>query len=158
MVIPIIVGIILIILDQVLKHLAVLYLKGTAAITLIPHVLGLSYVENPGAAWGMFSGKISFLSIFTIVLLLVIAWALFFSGYVKTPLTRWAAVLFLAGGIGNLIDRISAGYVVDYLRFLFINFPVFNLADMCVVGGFILFLIEMFIVEPKRAKSKKEAS
>lgn len=158
MIIPIIVGVLLVVLDQVLKYLAVLNLKGSPEITLIPHVLGLCYVENPGAAWGIFSGKISFLSILTAILLLLIVWALFFSDYIKTPLSRWAAILFLAGGLGNLIDRILVGYVVDYIRFLFINFPVFNLADMCVVGGFILFMIELFIVEPKKNKQKKEAS
>lgn len=156
MILPLIVGILLIILDQVLKYLAVLHLKGAGNIVLIPHVLGLSYVENPGAAWGIFSGKTGFLSILTMILLLVIAWVLFFSGWIKTPLSKWAAILFLAGGVGNLIDRVFVGYVVDYIRFLFIEFPVFNLADICVVAGFILFMIEIFIVEPR--KTKKETS
>lgn len=128
----------LVALDQWFKLLAVQYLKGAQAITAVPYFLGLRYAENTGAAFSMFSGKVDFLIIVTAVALLVIAYALFAKKF-SNKIEEFCFVLIFAGGTGNLIDRIARGKVVDYLEFLFIEFPIFNFADILVCCGIALF-------------------
>lgn len=132
--------------DQFTKYLASFYLKDTEGITLIPGVLKLQYLENRGMAFGMLQGKQVFL-ILICVIFLGAAVLLFFrvpqnSYYV--PLITVTAVL-AGGAAGNLIDRILRGYVVDFIYFSLIDFPVFNVADIYVVcGGIALVLIVIF--------------
>lgn len=127
-------------LDQWTKYLSVRYLKGSAGIVLIPDVLELQYLENTGAAWGILAGKQQFLYLLSIPLSLFIIWVFF-----KTPKTRrylWLSVtevMLLAGAVGNLIDRIRLNYVVDFIYFKLIDFPVFNVADIYVVVSVALF-------------------
>ena len=132
--------------DQFTKYLASFYLKDTEGITLIPGVLKLQYLENRGMAFGMLQGKQVFLILICIIFLGA-AVLLFFrvpknSYYV--PLITVTAVL-TGGAAGNLIDRILRGYVVDFIYFSLIDFPVFNVADIYVVcGGIALVLIVIF--------------
>ena len=132
--------------DQCTKYLASFYLKDTEGITLIPGALKLQYLENRGMAFGMLQGKQVFLILICIIFLGA-AVLLFFrvpknSYYV--PLITVTAVL-AGGAAGNLIDRILRGYVVDFIYFSLIDFPVFNVADIYVVcGGIALVLIVIF--------------
>ncbi|MDO4491524.1 MAG: signal peptidase II [Lachnospiraceae bacterium] len=120
-------------LDQWVKHLCVLHLKGQEPIVLIPGVLEFSYLENHGAAFGMLQNKQWFFWILTVVF---ICCALYF--FVKVPKTRYylpmilTVILLLAGAVGNFIDRLTYRYVVDFIYFRLINFPVFNIADIYV--------------------------
>ena len=119
-----------VLLDQWTKHLAVVYLKGQEAVSLIPGVLELKYLENRGAAFGILQGgKVIFLIITPIVLL-----------FVLHILLDCIAV----GAVGNLIDRIRLDYVVDFVYIRLIDFPIFNVADMFVsiatVAGAVLLL------------------
>ena len=125
--------------DRLLKRLVVASsLADGSVITLIPGILQLSYVENTGAAFGIFTGKTLFLSVLSL-LIIIGGLVLIISGKIKSKLLRAAAVMLIGGGIGNLIDRFAKGYVVDYIEVLFVDFPVFNLADCFVtVGEFIL--------------------
>ena len=97
----------------------------------------LTRLHNTGAAWSSFSGKTGLLAIVTIVLMLAVAWLLV-KKIVRHPLGVTAGVLILGGGIGNVIDRVCRGYVVDMFDLQFISYPIFNLADCFVVGGVIL--------------------
>ena len=122
-----------VILDQVTKYFAVLYLKGQEAILLIPGVLELRYLENRGAAFGILQGgKIVFL-IITPIVLLVAAYVLF-----RMPDGGKYLVLnilldcIIIGAVGNMIDRIRLDYVVDFIYISLIDFPIFNVADMFV--------------------------
>ena len=116
-------------LDRFSKILAVKYLSGGTPVTVIPHILGLRYTENTGAAFSMLSKNTDFLIIITIVSMAFLVYLIFIKKY-GTVIERALMTVVLAGGIGNLIDRIVSGYVVDYFEFLFINFAVFNVADI----------------------------
>jgi lipoprotein signal peptidase len=137
---------ILIVLDQWTKQLAVQHLAGQADIPLIKDVLVLHYLENVGAAFGLFKNQ-GWLFIIVTMIFLVCAIYLF----VKMPKSKrylplHSLIIFLlAGAIGNLIDRITNNYVIDFIYFVPINFPVFNIADIYVtVSALILMLLIAF--------------
>lgn len=132
--------------DQLMKYLASVYLKDGGGIPLIPGVLELKYLENKGMAFGMLQGKQVFLIGICLVFLAVV-----FYGFVRVPKNRYYLPLIVAGAVlaggaaGNGIDRLLRGYVVDYIYFSLIDFPVFNLADIYMVcGGIFLVLIIIF--------------
>ena len=158
-VVLIIFGIILIAVDQVIKHWAVEVLKPVKIMDFIRfgdfEVLGLKYTENTGAAFSSFSGARWFLVGFTLIMLVVLF--VFVVKYKnKNLFFLISTVMIMSGGVGNLIDRIRQGYVVDYLDVKFFNFAVFNFADVCVVLGAVFALIFIFFIEPKTA-SKNDA-
>lgn len=155
--------IVLILLDQGTKILAVAHLKDQPAIPLIRGVFELQYLENRGSAFGMMQGARTFFILSTIVLFVLVcviyAWIPKEKKYL--PL-RVIAVLFLAGAAGNFIDRVHQGFVVDFFYFCLINFPIFNVADIYVTTAtialivFILFYYKEADLErifPKRKKN-----
>lgn len=114
---------------------------------LIPHVLGITYVYNTGGAWGMLKDQTWLLLSVTIVIMLVCI-ALLLKFGVKNKLMFWAITLILSGGVGNMIDRIfRGGRVIDFFDLLFMEYPVFNVADCAIVIGagmlLLYFLIDM---------------
>lgn len=121
---------VLIVIDQITKHAAFTSLRVNGALDLIPGVFELRYVENRGAAWGMLTGARIFFVAVALLLCALVVWL-----FVKMPETkrfRWlriVSVLLVAGAVGNMIDRIKQGFVVDFLSFYLIHFPVFNVAD-----------------------------
>lgn len=133
-------------LDQAIKFWAVSALQPVGAMPLIPHVVELRFVLNPGMAFSLLSGKQLFLIIATSVALLAVAYGLFFRSRGKR-LQQAALVLVLGGGIGNLIDRVLNGEVVDYINLLFMRFAVFNFADICVCVGVALWVLVIFLDE-----------
>lgn len=138
-----IVFIALITLDQVTKFLAVTNLKDASSISLISNFLSLTYVENKGAAFGILQEKKVFFVISTIILVLFLLCVLIFNKKI-TRYSQISLVLILSGAIGNFIDRVRLGYVIDYIDIKFgtiYDFPVFNVADCCVVVGAILLVI-----------------
>ena len=141
-------------LDRFSKILAVKYLSGGTPVTVIPHILGLRYTENTGAAFSMLSKNTDFLIIITIVSMAFLVYLIFIKKY-GTVIERALMTVVLAGGIGNLIDRIVSGYVVDYFEFLFINFAVFNVADIYITVGITLYLVYALCEEYKNKKDKK---
>ena len=152
-------GVILILLDQGAKLLALEHLRGGPSIPVIPHFFLLSYVENRGAAFGIFQGNVLILGILTGIVLLA---GLFFvyTGKVAeviSPRSTYVVMLVLAGGLGNLYDRLFRQFVVDYLDFsALFNFPVFNLADCYVVIGTILLVIIVFRQDLALNKARKD--
>ncbi|MGN0278340.1 MAG: signal peptidase II [Lachnospiraceae bacterium] len=141
----------LILLDQYTKHLAVIHLKDKAAFNIINGVLELNYLENKGAAFGMLQNQKVFFIFVAIVILSVIAYVLF-----KTPdkskyiILHILLSLIAAGAIGNMIDRIRYDYVVDFIYFVLINFPIFNVADIYVsVSTVILIILLLFFYKEK---------
>lgn len=113
-------------------------------------------VHNTGAAWGMFGDSTLLLGIFSLVICVVVAAYLFFFSRRTTALEAVGAALVVAGGLGNAIDRLTLGYVVDFIEPVFIDFPVFNVADIGVTCGFILFVLGMFL--SYRRLEKEEAA
>ena len=132
-------------LDQWTKYLAVCFLKGKEAIILIPGVLQLQYLENRGAAFGILQNKQWIFWILTAVFLIIALWF-----YRKVPKNRHYLPLILsvdilvAGAIGNFIDRISQQYVVDFIYFSLIDFPIFNVADIYVTLSVIALILLIF--------------
>jgi signal peptidase II len=135
-----------IILDQFSKWLVVTYLKPVGSIPIIQDIFHFTYAENTGAAFSILTDKQSLLVIVT-----AIAMAIMFVYLVKwsqTPgdvLSKIAFSMMLGGGIGNLIDRARIGFVVDFLDARFINFAIFNVADMFIVVGCSLFALAIVL-------------
>ena len=129
--------------DQLIKLWATVELLPVGSKPFIPHVLEFYYLLNDGMSFSMLSGKRTLLVIVTGVMLAVLAGMLLLR---KMPrLERAAWILVVGGGVGNLIDRIRTGVVVDYLNCLFINFPVFNFADVCICVGVGLLVLSLLL-------------
>ena len=138
-------------IDQLIKLWASNVLQPVGAMPLIPHVVELRFVLNQGMAFSLLSGKQLFLIAATSVALLLVAYALFFRSRRKY-LQQAALILVLGGGIGNLIDRVLNGEVVDYINLLFMRFAVFNFADICVCVGVALWVLEILLEEFRTPK------
>lgn len=123
--------------DQLLKYWVVRHLEIGQSAAFLPGLVRLTRLHNTGAAWGSFSGSTALLTAVTAVLLVTVAW-LVLKKIIRHPLGLCAAMLVLGGGIGNMIDRICRGYVVDMFDLEFMDYPIFNLADCFVVVGVIL--------------------
>ena len=123
--------------DQLLKYWVVRHLEIGQSAAFLPGLVRLTRLHNTGAAWGSFSGSTALLTVVTAVLLVAVAW-LVLKKIIRHPLGLCAAMLVLGGGIGNMIDRICRGYVVDMFDLEFMDYPIFNLADCFVVVGVIL--------------------
>ncbi len=138
--------IILVVLDQWTKKLAVLYLKDKTPFVLIDGVFEFTYLENRGAAFGLFQNQRMIFLLITLAVMAVILYV-----YWKLPKTRRFLPLrligagILAGAAGNMIDRLFYGYVVDFFYFRLIDFPVFNVADIYVtVSAFMMVILLIF--------------
>lgn len=128
-----------VVIDQIIKYFVCLYLKPIGSTTAIPHLLDLVYVENRGVAFGMFKDmRWLFVALTSIVIVVFII--MLIKNYSKSKLFSVSAALIIGGGIGNLIDRLLLGYVVDYLQLSFFS-PVCNFADYCISVGTVLFVI-----------------
>lgn len=136
-------SIILIVIDQVAKAAAVTHLKGQEAFVLWDGVFELRYLENHGAAFGMLQNQRTFFIIGTIILLIILAY-LYLKRIPDERRYQWLnviIVLYVAGAIGNFIDRLLNEYVVDFFYFVLIDFPIFNIADIYVVVSTALLLV-----------------
>lgn len=123
--------------DQLVKLWVVRHLELFETMALLPGLVELKYVQNTGGGWSVLSEHTWLLSLLTVVIMAVVA-VLMVRRVIRHPLGLWACTLILAGGLGNLIDRVRLGYVVDMFNFQFMNYPVFNVADICIVIGMIL--------------------
>lgn len=147
-IVPILVGLIgffaLTALDQLCKLWAIANLKGKESLVLIEGVFQLTYLENKGAAFGILQGKGVALVIITVVILAAVVYC-----YIRTPmhkkfrLLRVLMVVIAAGAVGNMIDRIGRGYVVDFFYFILIDFPIFNVADIYVTCSVVVLALEV---------------
>ena len=144
-IIAIIAAAVLVGIDQLTKYLALVNLKPIGSTTVVDGFLDLTFVENRGVAFGMFSGKKWFILLLT---LCIVAFLVYY--FVKMPRTkeyqwvRCAMVLVLAGAVGNMLDRVFRGYVVDFFYFSLIDFPIFNVADIYVTMTFIVLVLLIF--------------
>ena len=159
MIIPIILAAILLAVDQITKYAALTQLKPVGNVTFIEGFMDFTFVENRGAAFGILHGKTWLLLILAAVICVAIIWSM-----TKMPNTKeykylkWALMLILAGAVGNVIDRLARGYVVDFFEFTFITWQVFNMADIYVVLGTIAMaiIVLFFIKDDKEEKNAGE--
>ena len=157
-ILPIIAVIVLILLDQGTKLWALASLKPIQRITLVKGFMDLEFVENTGVAMGMLDGQRWLILITTVTITVGLIW--FYRTMPKKkeyfPL-RVSLVLVLSGAIGNIIDRLFRGYVVDFFKFTFVRWYVFNVADIYVVVGVILLaLMIIFVVKDEDLDFKKK--
>ena len=150
-------------IDQLTKWLAIVHLKEKPPFLIIDQVFELTYLENTGAAFGLGKDQAWMRWIFivlTFLILIVLTVVLMSGRYRRYKLVNISGILIIAGGIGNMIDRLVRGYVVDFLYFRLIDFPVFNFADCCVVIGAILLLIFLFFIysDEKQEAAPKAAA
>lgn len=151
--------ILLIVIDQVTKLWAISTLKDTSGIDIIDNVFRLQYLENRGAAFGMMEGQFTFFYIITPIIVIVAGFLLYRLPTMKKYLPLWiSGNLLIAGAIGNLIDRIYLNYVVDFLYFEYIDFPIFNVADIyvCIAAGLYMILL-LFYYKDEDFEVKHEA-
>lgn len=133
-------------IDIVTKLMVTKYFSVGISVSIIEGVLDFTYVRNPGAAFGIFSNNTIVLAVFSVVILIgiVVATVKFKP---KNELVKIAICMICSGAVGNLIDRIRLGYVVDFIDVDFFNFPVFNVADCFVCIG--AFMLAMYILIAK---------
>lgn len=145
--------------DQLIKLWAQEVLKPLGSIDLISGVLSLTYHQNFGAAWGILQGQRWLLLAVTGVVIAALLAALV-TGKLQGKLLNLSVSLIVAGGLGNLLDRAlhTGGFVVDYIYFELIDYPVFNLADICVCVGTFLLAYYILFVEGKGKEQQPQAT
>ena len=146
----------IVVLDQVTKYLTVANIALYGHADFIPGFLGFTYVQNTGAAFSSFEGQQWLFTLVFIVLTVLIL-----VEYFKKPMpfTKFERVMIAAiygGGLGNMIDRVRLGFVVDMLQTEFMDFPVFNVADCFITGGCILLLISLIFFNKEFWKEEKK--
>ena len=138
--------------DQAVKFWIVANLELYESAPLIPGIVELMYIQNTGGGFSILTGQTWLLTAVTVVLMGMIGWIMCKKWY-PHPLAMWTLTLVLGGGIGNLIDRVRLGYVVDMFNFQFMNYPVFNVADILVVCGAIGFAAYYLLLDDKVQKA-----
>lgn len=151
LIIDLLIFIILLAVDQFTKYLAVAKLKGNYPFVLIDGVLEFNYLENRGSAFGMLQNHKYFILFICVIFLAVIMFFLFRLPEKKKFISMHILLsLIVAGGIGNMIDRIRFDYVIDFISFTLIDYPIFNVADCyIVVGTIVLFILFLFVYKEK---------
>lgn len=140
---------IIIALDQITKYLVVKNIGLTEAVTLIPKMLDLVYVKNTGAAFNILSGRIGLLSIISLLFSVGVIWYMI-AKKPKNRLLVTSVMLLFAGAVGNMIDRIFRGFVVDFIKTVFIEFPVFNVADIAITVGAVMLIVYLLFFENRK--------
>ncbi len=149
--------VLIVIFDQISKYYAVEYLEGCGAVTFIPGILSFRYHENAGAAWGILSEhRWVFMSVSIVAILGIIVFLFLTRKEKQSPLLKVSLAFFCGGGIGNMIDRFFLGFVIDFLRFDFIQFPIFNIADSFISIGAALMVLYLILETFKELKGKRK--
>ena len=136
-------GILIIVADQVTKYLTVANIALYESVPFIPGIVKLTYVQNEGAAFSMLQGQQWLFAVIFAVFAAFIIWEFSKKRLPFKSFERWCIVAVFAGGLGNMIDRLRLGYVVDMIEVEFISFPVFNVADCFITCGAILLLAHL---------------
>ncbi len=142
--------------DQLTKYLTVANIPLYADVPFLPGVLQLTYVQNTGAAFSSFEGQQWLFALIFAVFTAALLYEYFRKPMPFTKLERWLIVAIYAGGLGNMIDRVRLGYVVDMIETTFIEFPVFNVADCFITCGCILLLIHLIFCNKEFWKEEKK--
>ncbi len=147
---------VIVLLDQLSKVGARALVLRNGSTVLIPGVLGLTCTYNTGASWGILAGRTTFLLAVTALVCAAIFTALLLRRP-KDALARLALGMVLGGAVGNALDRLSDGYVTDMIETLFMDFPIFNVADCFITVGAFLFLLSV-LLEERRNRKKPETA
>ena len=142
--------------DQLSKLWVVQNIPMFNQIPVIPGLVHLTYVQNTGAAWSSFQGQIWLFALIFAVFTAAIIWEFSKKSMPFTTFERWCIAAVYAGGLGNMIDRIRLGYVVDMIEVEFIQFPVFNVADCFISCGCIALLVHLVFFNKEFWKDDKK--
>ena len=142
--------------DQVTKYLTVANIPLHTQVEFIPNVLGLTYVQNFGAAFSSFQGMQWLFALIFALFTVGVIWEYRKKALPFTTLERWCIAAIYGGGLGNMIDRIRFGYVVDMIETQFMDFPVFNVADCFITCGCILLMLHLVFFNKQFWKDEKK--
>ena len=151
-----IMGVLILASDQITKLLTVANIPLYSDINVIPGVVGLTYVQNDGAAFSMLEGQQWLFAVVFAVFAGFIIWEFSKKRLPFTTFERFCIVAVFAGGLGNMIDRLRLGYVVDMISTDFMNFPVFNVADIFITCGCILLMLHLIFFNKEFWKDEKK--
>ena len=145
----------IVVIDQITKYLTVLYIPAIGVQTFIPGLLQITYVQNTGAAFSSFEGQQWLFALIFLIFTVLIVYE-----YKKKPMgfttfERWCIAAIYGGGLGNMIDRVRLGYVVDMLETTFMDFPVFNVADCFITCGCAVLMVSLLLVHKDFWKERK---
>ena len=143
--------------DQVTKWLVVEQIPLYGRVEVLPGLFHLTHVQNTGAAFSILDGKQWLFAIIFLLFTGAVIWDLVKKSMPFTKLERWLIVCIYAGGLGNMIDRVRLGYVVDMIETKFMVFPVFNVADCFITCGCILMILHLIFFNKKFWKEEKKA-
>lgn len=147
------------IIDRITKYIAVSTVKVDGPKEFLFGLFNFTYVENTGAAFSLFFDKTEALSLLTVLFLAVMVFLLMKKQF-ESKFLNASLILVISGGLGNLIDRIIYGYVIDFIEPLFVDFAVFNFADCCItVGAFMIIAYEVYgMISERRKKAEVDDS
>ena len=151
-----ILAVLLVLADQAVKFAVRANIELGGSAPFIPHIMELTYVQNTGAAFSILRQHTWLLTLISAVVVVVMCY-LIVNGFFKNTLGRWSAMLVLAGGMGNLIDRAVFGFVTDMFQTTFMDFPIFNVADCCITMGVPLLFLYVLLYVGKDEKKEDEA-
>jgi signal peptidase II len=142
-------------LDQWTKILVVENISLYGYQEAIPGLFSLTYAQNTGAAWSAMEGMIWLFVLIFLVFVAGMIWEFITNKLGFTTFERWCLVAVFGGGLGNMIDRLRLGYVVDMIRLEFMNFPIFNVADCFITCGCILLMVHLLFFNENFRKEKE---
>ncbi len=142
--------------DQITKALVLTYIPLYEQVAVLPGVVGLTYVRNYGAAFSSFQGMQWLFALIFLVFTVLVVWEYRKKAMAFTTFERWCIAAIYGGGLGNMIDRLRLGYVVDMIETKFIEFPVFNIADCFITCGCIALIIHLIFFNKEFWKEEKK--
>jgi len=142
--------------DQITKYLTVANIALYEDIPFLPGLLQLTYVQNTGAAFSSFEGQQWLFALIFVIFTGLILWEYRKKSMGFLPFERWCIAAIYGGGLGNMIDRVRMGYVVDMIETTFMDFPVFNVADCFITCGCVLLMIHLVLFNKAFWKDDKK--
>ena len=142
--------------DQLTKLWVVQNISLYEQIPVLPNLFSLTYIQNRGAAWGSFQGMIWLFALIFVVFTALIFWEFSKKRMPFKSFDRWCIIAICAGGLGNMIDRIRLGFVVDMIQTDFISFPIFNVADCFITCGCIALMVHLVFFNKEFWKEEKK--
>ena len=147
---------VIVIADQVTKYITVAFIPLRGHVDFIPGFLGLTYTQNTGAAFSTLEGMQWLFVLIFVLFTAAIIWEFSKKRWGFTTFERWLIVAVYGGGVGNMIDRVRMGYVVDMVHLDFMDFPVFNVADCFITCGCILLVVHLIFFNKQFWKDEKK--
>ena len=147
---------IIVAVDQISKYLVLENIPLYGQVDVLPGVVGLTYVQNDGAAWSSFSGMQWLFALIFLLFTAAIVWEYWKKSLGFTTFEWWCIAAIYGGGLGNMIDRVRFGYVVDMIETQFISFPIFNVADCFITCGCIALIAHLMFFNKDFWKNEKK--